>query len=408
MRTLFWLLTLSALAIGVALIGQLSDGYVLWVVPPWRVEISLNLFVVAQLVMLVVAYLLFRAIVNTLRLPAIVGEYRARRARQRDERTAAEALRLFWEGRYSQSLKAAEIVGRDSAVTAAKGIAAQAGLQAAHALRDEARIAAWQERAAEMDAHGWRTARLMGDIRVALDARDFSAAAAALEQLGPKERRQIAAQRLAMRLAQGRGDWNELLRLARQLEKHRALTSEQALPLRVHAYHGILDAIQDDPVQLMRQWRSMPAADCLDLRLAQRTAAALADGGACAESAQVIEEYLDERWESALLEIYASCQGGDALGRIAHCEKWLHEHPQDAALLLALGRLCMQRQLWGKAQSYLEASLAVEEGDAAHLELARLLDRLEKPDDANRHYRAAANCRTNAPRIQSRGGRKPL
>jgi HemY protein len=408
MRALFWLLTLSGLAIGVALIGQLSDGYVLWVVPPWRVEISLNLFVVAQLLLLVVAYLLFRAVVNTLRLPGIVGEYRARRARQRDERSAVEALRLFWEGRYSQSLKAAEKVGADSTATAAQGVAAQAGLRAAHALRDEARIAAWQARAEDMDDAGWRTARLMGDIRLALEARDFAAAAAALEQLGPQERRQIAAQRLAMRLAQGRGDWAELLRLARQLEKHRALTAEQAQPLRVHAYHGILDTVQDDPAQLMRQWRGMPAADCLDLRLAQRTAAALAQAGACAESAQVIEEYLDERWESALLEIYAGCPGGDALGRIAHCEKWLHEHPQDAALLLALGRLCMQRQLWGKAQSYLEASLAVEEGAAAHIELARLLDRLEKPDEANRHYRAAAKFWSATPQIQSRGGRKSL
>ncbi len=408
MRTLFWLLTLSGLAIGVALIGQISDGYVLWVVPPWRVEISLNLFVVAQIALLIVAYLLLRAVVNTLQLPGIVGEYRERRARQRDERTAAEALRLFWEGRYSQSLKAAEKVGADSTAIAAKGVAAQAGLRSAHALRDDVRIAAWKERAAEMDAEGWRTARLMGDIRVALDARDFTAAAAALDELGPKERRQIAAQRLALRLAQGRGDWAELLRLVRQLEKHKALTPEQAQPLRVHAYHGILDTIQDDPAQLMRQWRSMPAADCLDLRLAQRTAAALSSAGACAESAQIIEDYLEERWESALLEIYASCQGGDVLGRIAHCEKWLHEHPQDAGLLLALGRLCMQRQLWGKAQSYLDASLAVAEGGAAHLELARLLDQLEKPEEANRHYRAAANCRATAAQIQSRGARKSL
>ena len=71
-------------------------------------------------------------------------------------------------------------------------------------------------------------------------------------------------------------------------------------------------------------------------------------------------------------------------------ERWLADHPRDARLLLALGRLCQRRQLWGKAQSYLEASLAVAPSREAHLELARLLDRLEKGTDASRHFRAAA------------------
>ncbi len=428
MRALFWLLTLAALAIGIALLGRLTDGYVLWVMPPWRAEISLNLFVLLQLLALLVAYLLLRTIAVTLHLPRAVSAYRERRARQRDERVAAEALRMFWEGRYSHVLKSAEKVSRHAVpekvgagetasagsagslrtATVAQGVAALVGLKAAHALRDPARIATWQARAEAMDAAGWRTARLMAEIRIALDGRDYSAAEAALAQLGPKERRQISAQRFALRLAQGQGDWAELLRLAKQLEKHHVLTPEQAQPLRLRAYHGILDTLQDDAAQLMRHWRGMPAADRLDLRLTQRATGALAAAGACAESAQLIEDYLDERWESALLEVYSICSGGDVLGRLAHCEKWLHEHPQDAVLLLALGRLCTQRQLWGKAQSYLEASLAVAASCAAHVELARLYDRLERTDEANRHYRAAAECQSVTPQIQSRGSRKSL
>ena len=270
------------------------------------------------------------------------------------------------------------------------------------------RVAAWQARAEALDVAGWRTARLMAELRVALDARDFPAARAALDALGPKERRQISAQRLALRLAQGQEDWTELLRLTRQLEKHKVLRPEQVQPLRLHACHGMLDAVQDDPAQVQRFWRDLPATDRLDARLAQRAAWALATSGNCAASAQLIEDYLDERWESILLEAYAQCQGGDVLGRIAHCEKWLHEHPQDAVLLLALGRLCLQQQLWGKAQSFLEASLAVAPNCAAHIELARLFDRLARLDDANRHYRAAAECQNMKPQFQSRGVRKSL
>lgn len=77
------------------------------------------------------------------------------------------------------------------------------------------------------------------------------------------------------------------------------------------------------------------------------------------------------------------------MSRIAQAERWLQQRPEDAGLLLALGRMCVRQRLWGKAQSYLEASLAVEDSQAGHLELARLDDRLERVDEANRHYRAA-------------------
>jgi HemY protein len=419
MRILFWLLTLAALAIGLTLLGRVSDGYVLWVMPPWRVELSLNLFVVVQLIVLVLTYLMLRALFISLNLPSVVAAYRERRARQFDEHAAVTALRHFWEGRYVQSLKFCEKVsvtegnprGTDGTAPA-QGIAALVGLKSAQALRDPRRIDEWRARAEALDG-AWRTARLMAEIRIELDARDFAAAATALAQLGAKERRQISAQRLALRLAQGQGDWPELLRLTRQLEKHGALTSDQARPLRLRAQRGIIDSLQEDPAQLMKLWQGMIAADREDAQIVQRIVRALTATGAGTESAQIIEDYFDEHWEPSLLTDYADCAGGDVLRRIAHAERWLHEHPRDADLLLALGRLCQKQQLWGKAQSYLEASLAITPASVnptgvAHIELARLLDQLGRTEDANRHYRAAANCAEQTVQSQSRGGRKSV
>ncbi len=68
---------------------------------------------------------------------------------------------------------------------------------------------------------------------------------------------------------------------------------------------------------------------------------------------------------------------------------WLRQYPGEAGLLLSLGRMCMNQRLWGKAQSYIEASLATEETREAHLALAELCDKLERSDEANRHFRAA-------------------
>ena len=89
--------------------------------------------------------------------------------------------------------------------------------------------------------------------------------------------------------------------------------------------------------------------------------------------------------------LYGRLSGGDQTARIARADGWLRQHPMDAQLLLALGRMCRRQRLWGKARTYLEASLSVAKTAEAHLELAHLLDQLEKADEANTHYRALAS-----------------
>ncbi len=74
--------------------------------------------------------------------------------------------------------------------------------------------------------------------------------------------------------------------------------------------------------------------------------------------------------------------------RIDQAERWLQARPEDAHLMLVLGRLCAHAELWGKAHDYLEASLAREDSHAARLELARLAERLGRP--AAELYRRAA------------------
>jgi HemY protein len=185
------------------------------------------------------------------------------------------------------------------------------------------------------------------------------------------------------------GNWAEVLRLTKQLEKVKALTPNQAAPLRSKAYREIIAEISD-PAQLVRYWNDMPETDRLEPRLAMQAARTLAAAGGCKEAATLIEDFLDERWDSAVVALYGECEGGDTLARIAHAEKWLALHPRDEQLLLTLGRLCVRQKLWGKAQSYFEASLATMPTRGAHVELARLLEDLGKVDDANRHFRTAA------------------
>jgi HemY protein len=66
-------------------------------------------------------------------------------------------------------------------------------------------------------------------------------------------------------------------------------------------------------------------------------------------------------------------------------------HPNDADLLETLGKLCVRLQLWGKAESYYEASLSIEPSATRHLALANLLEQKGQLTAANQHYRASTN-----------------
>ena len=57
--------------------------------------------------------------------------------------------------------------------------------------------------------------------------------------------------------------------------------------------------------------------------------------------------------------------------------------------MYALGRLCERAQLWGKAQTYLEASLALDNSWRANLALGEMQANLGRTDEANAHLAAA-------------------
>ncbi len=386
MRLLLWLLTLAALAVGLALAARYNEGYVLLVLPPWRVELSLNLLILIELLGFLVLYLALRAVVNTLALPQTVREYRARRRREKAERALADAIRYNFEGRYGHALKSAA-----SAYGAgySPGLSALVAARSAHALHEDERETEWLARAARHDAES-RNARLMTEAELALDGRRFQEAQAALDLLAAGGLRHIAALRLGLKCQRALGDWREVLRLVRLLEKTRALSALQAAPLKLRAHQENMRALSLHAALLAGYWREIPASERSSPRLSLEAAKLLIAAGDCASAQAIIENALEDEWDSSLAAVYAECQGGDVLGRIARAEAWLKIHPRDAELLLALGRLCRQQELWGKAQSYLEASLSLAPTRSGYVELAQLLDLLERPGAADRYYRAAA------------------
>jgi HemY protein len=101
-----------------------------------------------------------------------------------------------------------------------------------------------------------------------------------------------------------------------------------------------------------------------------------------------LAESLRKSWDEELIGMLGSITTDQPAAQLAVAEPWLASHPSNPVLLLALGRLCIQASLWGKARSYLEASIGASPRPETYRELGGLMDRLGEQDKALECYRA--------------------
>jgi len=391
-QALFWLVAVFAAAVALALAGRFGEGYVLFVYPPWRVEVAMLLFVLAALAAFAAGYAALRLVNSALALPAQVRAYREQRRRAQAHGSLVAALQYHFEGRYARAEQEAAFAWE---AEVAPGVAALIAARAAHQLREHERSRQWLERA-EAAGEALHTARLLTRAELALEERDFAGARDALRDLRGAGPRHVAALRMLLRAERGAQNWEEVLRLAEQLGRRGALAPAIVVEHRVQAQIELLARAGADRAALEARLRRMPAEELAHPRVAAAAAKRAAAFGNAPLARELIERSLAAEWNGALAELYGELPKleparlqDEARARIERAERWLRDHPQDAQLLAALGRLCVAAELWGKAQNYLEASLSFGASRAAELDLARLAERDGRAADAAKHFRRA-------------------
>ncbi|MEJ1958116.1 MAG: hypothetical protein WDM70_00525 [Nitrosomonadales bacterium] len=134
---------------------------------------------------------------------------------------------------------------------------------------------------------------------------------------------------------------------------------------------------------LLTAWKTIPDEYKLRTKIATAGARAFYQLGDSKTARQILTDSLNSQWDSDLVKLYGESLSGEVINQIDQAERWLKEHSNDAGLLLVLGKLCCLHQgLWGKAQSYLEASASVAPSIAAYTILGQLSEKLQKPNDA--------------------------
>ncbi|MGH8778958.1 heme biosynthesis protein HemY [Paraburkholderia sp.] len=387
-RALIWLAFLFAIAVVLAIVGRFDAGQVLLVYPPYRVDISMNLFIVGMIVLFIVVYALLRIVRNVWRMPQRVAAYRARSRVVKAHTALRDAIGNLYAGRFSRAEKAA----RDSLANADnKGAAGLIAANAAHRMHEYARRDEWL---AQIDGADWQDARLMATADMRADARDADGALAALTEMQSQGGRRIHAQQIMLRAQQQLKNWSEVLKLVKTLEKREAIHPAVAVRLRQLAAENLLRDRRHNADALLELWQSLTPVERHSPRLADLAAELLIALNRPQDARKIVEEALAQNWDARLLRRYPDTAGGDALPLIQKAEGWKNERPEDADLLFALGRLCLHQQLWGKAQSFLETALKLADNETlkirSHRALARLHEQLGDAEKASQHYRESA------------------
>ncbi|MCH8618934.1 heme biosynthesis HemY N-terminal domain-containing protein [Undibacterium sp. TS12] len=393
MRIFIRLLILFALAVGLAVGARYNPGNVVLFFPPYRIDLSLNFFVFLLLLSFVLLYLLIRAIVTTRKMPRKVAYYRQNKREKDSNKALRESLKTLFEGRFGHAEKAAM---RATELPENAGVAALIGARAAHHMSQFERRDSWLT-GLESEA-GFKVARLVSMTELLVDQHQPAKALEAVRELNANGTRHIQVLRWALKANQQAQKWQEVLKLVRTLDKHRALHPALSQRLRELAYEDLLKNQGHDAESIRRVWYEIPQADRKSAFVAFAAASAFNSHGLFDDARSIVEKALAEEWDDRLMRAYrdaAASEGSAALlSQIEHCEKWSEDHPTDPELALTLGTLCLRQKLWGKAQRHMEQALSdatdprtVRE---ANLKLAQLHEALGQAEEAASHYRQCA------------------
>ncbi|TCV96058.1 HemY protein [Luteibacter rhizovicinus] len=351
-----------------------DPGYVLLRLRGWTVETT----VVAALVILLLAWAVVGAVVRLVRWP--FGAMN-RRHRRLSRRRLADGLVLLIEGRHGEAERDLHRAARYPSI---RGPALLAAAEAAERHGETARALETLDQAAQETPRAARIlrARLLRRSGRAAEALPLLAPEADNGTLTPAGWIEFVEASLAT------GDARGASRALDPLQKSGELGNRAFAELEGRVIVAQIAAAPDGATlaslwaQLPKGQRRLPVAIDAYARQAARFGQTMA-------AMDELESSLRREWSPVLIATYGSLGAEDIETRLRRAEAWVDTHPNDPALLTALGRMCVRVRLWGKAKPYLERALAIEPGAAAWEALGDVYVGEGNPEIAQRCYRNA-------------------
>ncbi|HEV7632064.1 MAG TPA: heme biosynthesis HemY N-terminal domain-containing protein [Steroidobacteraceae bacterium] len=362
----------AALIVGALLAHFLlaDPGYVALRFAGYLIEMS----AVMSALLLVGSYFLIRLLVKMVNARRLWREGQVQRRQDRARRSLARGLLEMSAGEWAASEETLTRSARDAESPGAHYLVAAraAELQGATQRRDE-----WLAKALEV-AGDARVPAVIMQAEMHLKHKQLRAALTTLDQLEANGEQNSRGLLLLARIYRQLGDWQQLRALEPRLRSARGIDTSVADEAVAQIYLDRLKAAGTaaNRDELQAAWKEVPRS------LSQRPEIVVAYARAamaCEEddAAEVeLRRLLDKEWDEAAILAYGDLDPEEPLATLERAEQWLPERAEDAALLLACARLSLRAELYGKARSYLETSIAIRPRLEAYHLLAVLMEHL--------------------------------
>lgn len=375
MRSLLWLIVLFIVAVVIVLTGTHYNGNVFIVLEQTQIRINLHLFVGLVILLVVLLYVLLRIVMGLVHLPGQWTRWRVNHQRHQVETALNHAGLAFFEGRFQFAEREAERVLGNKQGHNSRALALMIAAHSADQIDELAKRDRYLNEIAQLPEKQ-QLSRYLLLARSALAKHDNVGAKNALEAASKISPNLTQVAKLRLRYEWENGNPQGVLQQVDKLSRADALSESELQSYRHWAYQQLLTRAHD-PSELKMSLKAIPADEregdlCVDI------VKKYLQLGMYAQALKYVKKYYPVSFNPDLLPLFSEANQyssvKDQQKSIEIAEKWLQQRPQDPALQMLLGQLSYDQHLWGKAKSYLEASLQISNNNVARLLLAKVLE----------------------------------
>ncbi len=379
MRLGVWALTALILGVIASHFLLQDRGYVLIEFRGYLLQMS----VPGLVLLIVLLYAAIRLALAVWRAPRALGEQLADHRARRVTRRLALAVTQMAEGRYgkAEKLLTGGARGHDASLVNYLMAARAAQSQGSSERRDQ-----WLQQAMDESPDAAATI-LLTQSELQFEAGEYGRARATLRRLLERSPDHPLAPGLLARTHAQLGEWQALLALMPRLGDA-GLAPDELQRLGCEAlrrYGAGADVTRED---LQRVWSTLPSMLRSAPAMLRVRALALQRLGHADDVETELRSWLRRQWHPDLVASYGEVVSSDPRTQLRRAEQWLGKHTDDPVLLLTAARLCIANELWGKARSYLESSLAIAPRAESYALYAGLLEQMGETDGAAEAYRS--------------------
>ena len=394
----FLLILFLALASGIALtLLAENPGYILITRESWSLETSLTMFALGLLLAFIFTYVLIRLVKNLTSAPANLRRWQKTRNKDQAIKDTTQGLAAAINGDWANAEK---LLGKSLANSPQAKLNLLASAWVAQQNNELQKRDDFLNSASNLDESSSDIDMASGHIQVILQrqAGQTEQALATARHLHQESPSNPAAIRSLISLLKETGQWQELSTTLTTTIKHRVLPEKELLALQVLAATRLLPTAKTF-AELENSWKQLAKPTRKQTDVIASYSNSLLQLNKPQEAESVLRSALKEGWSDQLIEIYGQLQTNDPASQLKYAESWLTEHPTNSSLMLCMGKLAIQNQLWGMARSFLEICVQNGDNNDAYLQLAWLLESLGETEEASKLFKQGLEkCLNSGPK----------